>query len=90
MQIGGIQSVSDRVSATKASTSVAYDPRDTNQDGVVSATEALVYALAHPDLSVTSTSTSTSTTTSTASSQYDATGALKTSAGSRAQFDQYA
>ncbi len=51
MQVGGIQSGSTGLVASiaKASGFAYYDPRDTNQDGVVSATESLAYSLRHPD-----------------------------------------
>jgi len=48
MQISGIQ----RAPAGLATTVVKayYDPRDTNQDGIVSAAEELAYSLKHPEL----------------------------------------
>ncbi len=49
---GGTQAASDSSSSDSSSSSSSakiYDPRDTNQDGVVSAQEALKYALTHPD-----------------------------------------
>lgn len=83
MQVGGIQSISSGVSVAKASSTASYDPRDTNQDGVVSATEALVYALEHPELAATANAASFS--------QYDSAGALATAgAGKSTQLDQYA
>lgn len=51
MQIGGIQSAST-TSGPSALKALAYDPRDTNQDGVVSAAEDQAYALRHPQLEI--------------------------------------
>ncbi len=55
MQIGSIQAGTQTAAlptakTAKASLPVAYDPADTNQDGVVSPAEALAYALRHPEL----------------------------------------
>jgi hypothetical protein len=51
MQIGGIQSAST-TSGPSALKALAYDPGDTNQDGVVSAAEDQAYALRHPQLEI--------------------------------------
>jgi hypothetical protein len=60
MQIGSIQGGSANLTiqqaqpakAAKASPLAYYDPADTNQDGVVSAAEALAYSLEHPELAI--------------------------------------
>lgn len=53
MQIGGVQGASNNVAAlaSKAASSSYFDPKDTNQDGVVSALEELAYSQANPDRS---------------------------------------
>jgi hypothetical protein len=77
MQVSGLQSGSTGSTATTAASqtkSVAYyDPKDTNQDGVVSFAEELAYSLKHLD-------TQTSTAASSSSmSQYGQSGALSAS-----------
>lgn len=58
MQIGG---VTPQTSSSSKTTSVTYyDPRDTNQDGVVSSAEAYAYSLTHPEWDSGSSSNSTS------------------------------
>lgn len=58
MAVGSIQGVAAPVSAvpsptqTKSKVTTAYDPADTNQDGVVSPEEAVAYALAHPEVAL--------------------------------------
>ncbi|HWQ10872.1 MAG TPA: hypothetical protein VN436_17245 [Holophaga sp.] len=79
MQISGVQGVSSQL-VTKASGTTSYDPRDTNKDGIVSATEAQVYAWQHPAQS--------SGTDTTSTTQYNAAGSMNTSGSS--QIDQYA
>jgi len=51
MQIGGVQSSSSILASQTASLlkAASYDPADTNQDGIVSAAEALAYSLKHPE-----------------------------------------
>ncbi|WP_291272969.1 hypothetical protein [Geothrix sp.] len=51
MQISGIQTAST-TSGTTALKALAYDPRDTNQDGVVSAAEDQAYTLRHPQVEI--------------------------------------
>ncbi|NWJ41357.1 MAG: hypothetical protein HXX12_10335 [Geothrix sp.] len=55
MAISGIQSSSASlaVGPGKPRTLVSYDPRDTNQDGVVSPAELLAYDLKHPKVTTT-------------------------------------
>lgn len=59
MQVGSVQSAQSpfpnpALQPAKASNAraraVYTDPRDTNQDGIVSPAEALAYALKHPEL----------------------------------------
>ena len=51
MQVGGIQSGSAALATAVSKVSTGYfDPKDTNQDGVVSAAEELAYSLEHPEL----------------------------------------
>jgi hypothetical protein len=51
VQLGGIQNSALNVASgvTKRSGFAYYDPRDTNQDGVVSPGEANAYLLTHPE-----------------------------------------
>ena len=53
MQIGSVQAkpTSLLIQPAKTANRGYYDPADTNKDGVVSAAEALDYALTHPQLS---------------------------------------
>ena len=62
MQINSIQNTSASLASatTKTSKFAYYDPRDTNQDGVVSPAEIFAYDLKHPDLSKTANNTQTS------------------------------
>jgi hypothetical protein len=55
MQVGSVQAkttslIVQPAKAAKASSLAYYAPADTNKDGVVSAAEALAYALKHPEL----------------------------------------
>ncbi len=52
MPIGAIQGSSATQSVVSKVSNVAFDPKDTNQDGIVSASEELAYALQHPELGV--------------------------------------
>jgi hypothetical protein len=51
VQLGGIQNsaLNTASGVTRSSGFAYYDPRDTNQDGVVSPGEANAYSLAHPE-----------------------------------------
>jgi len=50
MAIGAIQNGPPAsVTAVSQATRAYYDPMDTNQDGVVSASEELAYSLDHPE-----------------------------------------
>jgi hypothetical protein len=66
MQISGVQSglASLASSVSKVSSSAYYDPRDLNQDGIVSAVEEQTYSLKHPGLDTLTTSSTTSSGTS--------------------------
>lgn len=46
--------------AAQADSSTVYDKRDTNQDGIVDAIEALAYSLEHPEVKAASTSSDAS------------------------------
>jgi hypothetical protein len=50
MQVGSVQAKTTSliVQPAKKAARGYYDPADTNKDGVVSATEAMAYALTHP------------------------------------------
>lgn len=52
MQVGGVQTSSTTLAASSAKRSgfAYYDPKDINQDGVVSSVELLTYSLRHPEL----------------------------------------
>jgi hypothetical protein len=52
MQVGSIQAKTTSLIIQPAKTANRgyYDPADTNKDGIVSAAEALAYALTHPQL----------------------------------------
>lgn len=53
MQVGTIQSAPAALALPVARVSSTYfDPKDTNQDGVVSPSEELAYAQQHPEQSV--------------------------------------
>lgn len=57
MPIGSVQArttalISQPATAAKTSSLAYYHPADANKDGVVSAAEALAYALRHPELGV--------------------------------------
>ena len=74
MQISGIQSGSTAsalasTSAVSKASSVVFDPKDTNEDGIVSASEELAYALQHP----------TSVAQTSSMSQYNQSGGLSVS-----------
>jgi hypothetical protein len=49
---GGVSSASSSSSTSGSSTSLVYDVRDTNQDGVVSSQEELAYEAKHPNAAV--------------------------------------
>lgn len=56
MQVGAIQGgLTTQPVASKVS-NVSFDPKDTNQDGIVSASEEFAYALQHPEQSAEGTS----------------------------------
>jgi hypothetical protein len=51
MEVGGIQGGSTGLaSALSMFSNISYDPRDTNQDGIVSPAEDYTYYLMHPEL----------------------------------------
>ena len=51
MQVGGVQNGSTGLASAVSKVSITYfDPRDTNQDGIVSAAEELAYSLQHPEM----------------------------------------
>lgn len=52
MQVGAIQGSLATPSVVSKVSNVAFDPKDTNQDGIVSASEELAYALRHPEQGV--------------------------------------
>jgi hypothetical protein len=57
MQIGSVQSGSLNLGgqssqASKVSSFAYYDPKDTNKDGVISATEELAYSQKHPEVEI--------------------------------------
>ena len=56
MAIGAIQGSSATQSVVSKVSYVAFDPKDTNQDGIVSASEELAYALRHPEQGLEATS----------------------------------
>lgn len=87
MQVNSVQGSSTSFASAVAqlSSAIRYDPKDTNQDGVVSAAEELAYALKHLE----------SGTQSGASgaflSQYTPNGAVNASgSGLSSSFDTYA
>lgn len=85
MQIGSITGgATGWVSATAKAASVSYDPRDLNQDGVVSAQEAYLYELRHPSTAASSTPTPEAQT-----GLYDARGSV-TAVAPGATFQAYA
>jgi hypothetical protein len=51
MQISGIPNTTSLLTSftSKAPGYVYYDPRDTNRDGLVSASESMAYSLTHPN-----------------------------------------
>jgi len=51
MQVGAIQGGSTALAAVSKVSNTYFDPKDTNQDGIVSASEELAYALQHPEQS---------------------------------------
>lgn len=52
MAIGPIQGGAAALATVPKVPSAYFDPKDTNQDGIVSASEELAYALQHPEQSV--------------------------------------
>ncbi len=51
MAVGAIQGGSAALAAVPKVSNIYFDPKDTNQDGIVSASEELAYALQHPEQS---------------------------------------
>jgi len=51
MQVGAIQGGSTALGAVSKVSNTYFDPKDTNQDGIVSTSEELAYALQHPEQS---------------------------------------
>ncbi len=52
MAIGAIQGGTAALATVPKVPNAYFDPKDTNQDGVVSASEELAYALQHPEQAV--------------------------------------
>lgn len=75
MQVSSVQSGSTGSAAavSKAKSAVYFDPKDTNQDGVVSFAEELAYSLKYLD------NQASSTTSSSSLSQYGQSGSLNAS-----------
>jgi hypothetical protein len=69
MQIGSVQAKTTSLISqpAKAASRGYYDPADTNKDGIVSAAEALAYALTHPQPGAHKAATFASTNTAQAS-----------------------
>jgi hypothetical protein len=89
MQVGGIQgnSIGLASAVSKASSVAYYDPKDTNQDGVVSIAEELAYALKHPE----SVAQTAATANSSSLNQYRQNGSLNTFGNTtNSMFDLYA
>jgi len=87
MQISSVQGSSTSFASAVAqlSSAIRYDPKDTNQDGVVSAAEELAYALRHPEPETQSASSGALL------SQYSPSGAVNASGGNLSSaFDTYA
>ncbi len=80
MPISGVQSISSILASqtTNLVNAASFDPADTNQDGIVSAAEALAYSLTHPEAA----KTSANTTPVNAYSQSGAVNAVGNTAGS--------
>lgn len=49
MAVGAIQGGSAALATVPKVSNTYFDPKDTNQDGIVSASEELAYALQHPE-----------------------------------------
>ena len=49
MAVGAIQGGSAAFATVPKASNTYFDPKDTNQDGIVSASEELAYALQHPE-----------------------------------------
>lgn len=87
MQVSSVQGSSTGFASAVAqlSSAIRYDPKDTNQDGVVSAAEELAYALKHPELGTQSASSGTFL------SQYSPNGTVNASGSNLSSaFDTYA
>jgi hypothetical protein len=61
---GGASQKSSTKESSSSSTSPTYDPRDTNQDGIVSPQELAAYVISHPGAAEDNTSTTTTPTNS--------------------------